>query len=297
MCERDDGWPGKSEEIRIATHALTPSDAFPPIAQPDNHPSLSSPHADELRQLHGLPPPDDDSPGRRARKYVSMRAIGTNEEVITKGEGPYRTHIGFVDVFLEYLFSYRERVFRFQGRTFYSERSASVALDSHLADLKEAEDAVPKRLSQWREHQRHERKDIRQPGGKLKNPFRESGDPYYEKQYLNAQKHLKRLLEMPQAVDELYPIEEDAVKQHVCVEVKIKPVPLGDVLRQIKLYAAYLRASHSEVVWVLVTRYPMREQDIDQLRKEGVHHAQLGEEFLAFAEAYRNTPGASSPQL
>jgi hypothetical protein len=72
-------------------------------------------------------------------------------------------------------------------------------------------------------------------------------------------------------------------------EVKINPVPLGDVVRQIKLYKAYSEHiqghTGSQAVWVLLTHYDLDETDVITLRNEGILHMKLGEGFDRFVEA------------
>ena len=78
----------------------------------------------------------------------------------------------------------------------------------------------------------------------------------------------------------------------VGVEVKITPVGVGEILRQIKLYQEYADHRH----WYVVTAFPLSEGDIDALKTNGVLHAKLGSGFLNFVKARVNAPVAPPAQ-
>jgi len=70
----------------------------------------------------------------------------------------------------------------------------------------------------------------------------------------------------------------------VGMEVKIAPVPIGDVIRQVKLYGSYTdRQSCQEIHrWVVTTAYPISSLDVQCLRNERITHVVLGEGFKQF---------------
>lgn len=68
------------------------------------------------------------------------------------------------------------------------------------------------------------------------------------------------------------------------VEVKIAPVPIGDLVRQIKLYRSYGGGDF----WIAATAYDLTRAAVDTLRNENIHHVRLGpgfQEFVASRES------------
>lgn len=62
------------------------------------------------------------------------------------------------------------------------------------------------------------------------------------------------------------------------IEVKISPITIGDLLRQINLYRSYSTFSK----WAVVTNYPLTTADAECLKSEKILHLQLGSHFEAF---------------
>lgn len=78
------------------------------------------------------------------------------------------------------------------------------------------------------------------------------------------------------------------------VEVKITRVPLGDLIRQIKLYRSYSGVDR----WAAVTAYPLVASDIDCLRNEGIEHLRLGKAFDEYVDAQSQaTPVLDNPEI
>jgi hypothetical protein len=73
------------------------------------------------------------------------------------------------------------------------------------------------------------------------------------------------------------------------VEVKIAPVGLGDVLRQINLYREYGFADY----WILATAFEMSTAMVEGLRAAGVHSVHLGEGFRKWAAEQHAAPRAA----
>jgi hypothetical protein len=82
---------------------------------------------------------------------------------------------------------------------------------------------------------------------------------------------------------------EETEAYGVIVEVKIAPVALGDVMRQIALYRQYsinFRPTHA-INWkyaVLATTYELDACDFATLLKQNIHHIYLGRKFEEYCE-------------
>lgn len=95
------------------------------------------------------------------------------------------------------------------------------------------------------------------------------------------------------------PTEDVVTKKifHTCsigIEVKIGQIPIGNAIRQIKLYASYCDEG---MPWVLATRYAISKGDRDALKNENILHIRLAAGFDAYLESQRNAPEAESPEL
>jgi hypothetical protein len=75
----------------------------------------------------------------------------------------------------------------------------------------------------------------------------------------------------------------------ILVEVKIAPVPIGDAIRQLKLYREHLgRNYYDHGRWrnyVLCTRYKIDDSDLKALNDCGFHHFYLGKGFAEYTAA------------
>jgi hypothetical protein len=97
-----------------------------------------------------------------------------------------------------------------------------------------------------------------------------------------------------------------AYRDHLVIEVKINPVPVGDILRQLNLYREYLGNRWENkpvdgVAFALVTAFPLSAMDAGMLEHSGVFHFTLGSAFATFCEqqagAARSGDVANSPEL
>jgi len=78
------------------------------------------------------------------------------------------------------------------------------------------------------------------------------------------------------------------------IEVKIKQVTLGDLIRQVKLYRSYSRVKH----WIAVTAYPLTASETECLRNEGIVHMRLGPAFDGYVDAQSQIAAAvESPEV
>lgn len=80
----------------------------------------------------------------------------------------------------------------------------------------------------------------------------------------------------------------------VSFEVKIKPVPCGDIMRQIKLYSEFHRSRH----WLLAVAYDVSVSEKQTLASEGVSVVRLGAGFKKFVDDERRSSAAGDvPEL
>lgn len=64
------------------------------------------------------------------------------------------------------------------------------------------------------------------------------------------------------------------------LEVKIHPLPVGDIMRQINLYREYCRTDGT----VIACAFPLPKDDIQSLLAERIHYIRLGARFEQFCE-------------
>ncbi len=86
------------------------------------------------------------------------------------------------------------------------------------------------------------------------------------------------------AVEHKWDETKDYKNEHIyelrmIIEVKVNPVGIGDILRQIALYREYCQATR----WLVATTYPMKTIDVSTLEKSNIGHIQLGELFEEWA--------------
>lgn len=160
------------------------------------------------------------------------------EVCITKGEGKYKTVVGFADLILNFIDTY-----------------------SGIPEIEEGE--------------------------------RISGDDWYgrEYKYPDGTQSVPYRYRIPGeewwSGSETCPKSEPmtrCIPQSCLIEVKIEPVSIGDVLRQVKLYRGYLEISRT----VVVTVFPYDKTDVETLRRDRVYHVRLGADFLAYCEVRKS---------
>lgn len=87
----------------------------------------------------------------------------------------------------------------------------------------------------------------------------------------------------------------------VC-EVKAGETPIGDIVRQVKLYQEFYKEPHHGVMhvldvtrrlfWIVATVYPMAPIDVQTLWQAGIPHIQLGDKFRKWlSETNATKPG------
>lgn len=85
------------------------------------------------------------------------------------------------------------------------------------------------------------------------------------------------------------------------IEVKIAPVGIGDLIRQIKLYDEYVRPNRIGMgripyYWLAATRYELSARDVASLKAEGILHIRLGGPFERWLSE-QNTSAAPSDSV
>jgi len=78
----------------------------------------------------------------------------------------------------------------------------------------------------------------------------------------------------------------------VIVEVKILPVGVGDIIRQLKLYRAHAGRYVSGIGMVVVTAFDLTDTDVEALRSVGIRYAGLGEAFYEWCERQKDAAPA-----
>lgn len=176
------------------------------------------------------------------------------EQPISKGTGQYKTTIGFIDTYLVVGYKVFKTVLTGKNTKFNSEEEA-----------------------------------------------REAWKVIVEKPYNDYFERIKYGLNLDRVtntweVPEIKEIEEDwiwAGKQSIFIEVKIKPVGIGDILRQINLYRSYIDFGR----WVLVTDFDMSANMEEELEKMGVKPLRLGSGFDSFIEQQKFSTRPGSAQI
>jgi hypothetical protein len=153
--------------------------------------------------------------GRRRFNRAKMIRFesAAREQPISKGEGQYKTTIGFLDMIVV---------------------ARCWEVDTGYRDMIRRHDLPRMAASHWLSDHRY---------------YTEYGDSWFKDSHS-------------------YPCS-------IAVEVKIHPVPTGDLLRQINLYREYIKADR----WVAVLDYDIAPSDLQDLRNEKVLHFRLSDRF------------------
>jgi hypothetical protein len=70
------------------------------------------------------------------------------------------------------------------------------------------------------------------------------------------------------------------------VEVKVMPVSMGEIVRQVTLYREHLKADG----WVVATAFAVTTPDLDELTEAKIRHVRLGTHFDRWALAQSQLP-------
>ncbi len=90
-------------------------------------------------------------------------------------------------------------------------------------------------------------------------------------------------------VDEATGLHVYGVERSTLLEIKIQPVPTGDILRQFALYSAHIRSDKQ----FLVTAFDLAAEDIDALKTKHIEHLRLGKSFDDYCDRRKNSPQQS----
>lgn len=86
-------------------------------------------------------------------------------------------------------------------------------------------------------------------------------------------------------------------QDRVVVEVKITPVPTGDLIRQMNFYRQH--DTRNVKHWMVATEYPVSRPDVATLKQAGLTHIKLGagfEEYLKRRQVEESIP-STSPEI
>jgi hypothetical protein len=93
------------------------------------------------------------------------------------------------------------------------------------------------------------------------------------------------------------PGREWVVTGRIIVEVKIAKVPIGDVMRQLGLYAGYFRDihPHRNPLLALAAAYDVGDVECAALKAKGIHVVRLGEGFTEFLKSATQSKAPLKP--
>lgn len=77
---------------------------------------------------------------------------------------------------------------------------------------------------------------------------------------------------------------EKWTQNELLVEVKIAPVGVGDLIRQIALYREHWTARNGILTWIAATDYQISTEDRETLRSARIFHVGLGQRFDAYVK-------------
>ena len=204
--------------------------------------------------------------------------------LVSKGEGKYKTTIGFIDAAFSVAFAYEgeKKVQSPFVREFTCYRDAVNYIKEHGIYGDEPEEARPyidERRFTFAQEQLAIGRD--RPG-------------VFSAAYLAPYERVVRHGVGP----EIWKTSEYVVvaatqwkgKEDICVEVKIKPVGLGEILRQIGLYREYVSANR----WILAAAFEMSADFVETLRSENIVAVHLGDNFRKWAAERQVAPSSNS---
>lgn len=85
--------------------------------------------------------------------------------------------------------------------------------------------------------------------------------------------------------------EEQVTRRDVGVEVKANPVGVGDILRQVALYREH---APTFAAWCIATTYAPSALDVQTMRDANIVHVRLGPKFDEWAKAQMQAPTVSA---
>lgn len=284
--------------------------------------------AETLARMLGHMVPEEQK--ARAKVAVVEPHVETH---ILKGEGQYRTSIGFADVTADIMLTTEES--RLSVKPCYAEPAYQ---DVRTAVSRDP--TVIEARAQYKQYNGTPRDEVTNAAWERIHESEKSAELAFQKQHKAA---FEAALAAPAERKTL----SHKTRGSLLVEVKIAPVSIGDAIRQLKLYREYWPVNHvgcgadhggfltchrhvrngysdgckephcSWSLWydwgdgevathnrvmmaistVLVTAYAVTDNDLDTLRREGIRHARLGAGFDAFCNNLRNASSSTTARI
>lgn len=101
----------------------------------------------------------------------------------------------------------------------------------------------------------------------------------------------------PFAKPEDWDISLSSAAAHVLVEVKINPVDVGAIIRQLSLYMDYWQTGDSARAAVVACAFPLQVEDVSTLAGEGITYMPLSNKFDEYVKRRETAPQADLPGL
>lgn len=221
------------------------------------------------------------------RRYAISVGDPTIEWPISKGDGRYKTTIGFVDVVLPF-----SRTWADEGEACGWRKAGPVDHAVDLSDLPEKWRPYLAALtdSAW------DARNVLVPVKSLA-PDLQAGHPDGEVGIIVRLRDGAFVATVPTFQRHKFPRSDSGVSEwSACVEVKIGRVGVGDVLRQVALYREHIDGHRTK--WILATPFPFDADDLVTLRSASITHVRLGDKFEQWVAQRTAAPRAEdSPEV
>lgn len=206
------------------------------------------------------------------------------EHVVAKGEGKYRTTVGFVDVAIRFAAVWEASV---------EVDAWECQSDDLAAERSDRREQRLKSLDYWAQYAG--------PGQRASEEISRYGNPpenLVHAAFCEDRSTPCHVCNTHKCCDLAKPVRLTRTGQARAVhalgiEVKAGQVPVSDVIRQINLYRDYCDIK----VWALATPYALSEREIAALNNESIKHIHLGSGFREYAQKADERPGQSSISL
>lgn len=223
----------------------------------------------------------------RGRRKIDLSLGSPRLEMpISKGEGRFKTSIGFVDVSLPFDWCITD-----EGESYGWE------IVKHVEYEEKASHDRPYNLGEGEsvERARFSRSSIGTDRKDLSAAF-----PSHVESVKVTYRGGNLIYRIPQCGRAWVACSVENTEYHtVNIEVKIGRVNMGDVLRQVALYREYIYVDgYDGSPWFLATPYAIDRTDKATLEGANIRHILLGEKFQRWAAERQSAPAlAESPEL
>lgn len=213
---------------------------------------------------------------------VDWSMIGAQTEFhLSKGEGKYQSTIGFLDAVIH--FEYYQH---YETDLMHSTYSKEAAIMAFQADLTSA---------------------LRDTGvyfsGEINvryKPECQNFSSYVRTSSYAADDKVEQVMAVIEPLIERHRSEIGSFAQtkksraalDIVVEVKIHPLSVGALLRQIELYRSYYQG-RGKTVWVVATAFDMDAADVGLLKNQNITHVRLGAKFDEYVKTREQAPQKS----